>query len=483
MSDLDKLHDVCNKTYKEQAVWFLNCFWEDFAEKEAELIWQYVETNAKLDLENHEEGSSLDEMKAHVFLEKFDETLTVREMRAKLRSTGAIGESERPKTVPLTHYLLYKYNADWRLLVDETRQGDNAEEIEKAEKMLAEVTELFKQSEARAAEARTALNAAVSAENQAKAREAEAVARENDAVARETEAKESEAQAVSRENEAVQRETEAKASEKAAQARDTEAKASHAKSQETEAKSKVDAAAAVEREGEAKAAQSELEEALAALKAEEDAFNKKKADLEKKSQEGGVVSRNKAANELAQLLAEDPLPLRRAKITAEAAVKRAEKTSKAAASAREAAETSAKAASAARVEAEKDAKEAAAARVTAENDAAAASKAREAAASAREAATQARQAAEKARQAASAAREEANKQREAAEKARQDSERAKEAAEKALNDASAKLNEAEAYLEEVKSKPGCSFGAIWWIDRELHEQKKYLPVSKGGIAK
>merc|ERR1711982_218045 len=199
MSDLDKFHDICNKTYKEQGVWFLNCFWEEFAEKEAETIWNYVLTNSTLDLENHEEGSSLDEMKAHVFLEKFDETLTVREMRAKLRSTGAIGETERPKNVPLTHYLLYKYNADWNKLVDETRQGDNAEEIEKAEAMLAEVTAAFKESEARAADARNALNAAVSAENSAKAREAEAVESENQAIQRETEAKASEAQAIQRE--------------------------------------------------------------------------------------------------------------------------------------------------------------------------------------------------------------------------------------------------------------------------------------------
>merc|ERR1712137_795476 len=259
MSDLDKLHDICQKTYKEQGVWFLNCFWEEFAEKEAEIIWQYVATNATLDLENHEEGCGLDEMKAHVFLEKFDETLTVREMRAKLRSTGAIGESERPKTVPLTHYLLYKYNVDWHTLVDETRQGDNKEELEKAEQMLQEVQRAFRESEEKASVARQKFNEAQAAENAAK----------------------------------------------------------------------KDAAQAKEREAEAKSAQQELEAALAALKAEEDAYNQKKAELEKKSQEGGVVSRNKAANELAQLLSEDPLPLRRAKITAEAAVKRSEKATKA----------------------------------------------------------------------------------------------------------------------------------------------------------
>merc|ERR1712137_375478 len=229
-TDLDKLHDICNKTYKEQAVWFLNCFWQDFAEKEAELIWGYVQKNNELDADNHDQGCGLDEMKAHVFLEKFDETLTVREMRAKLRSTGAIGESERPKSVPLTHYLLYKYNANWHTLVDETLQGDNQEEMEKAEALLAEVTAAFKESEARAADARNALNAAVSAENSAKSREADAVARENEAVAsenhavaRETEAKASEAEAVARENEAVESEAEAVARETSARASEAEA--------------------------------------------------------------------------------------------------------------------------------------------------------------------------------------------------------------------------------------------------------------------
>merc|ERR1711879_555469 len=74
-----------------------------------------------------------------------------------------------------------------------------------------------------------------------------------------------------------------------------------------------------------KAAQEELEAALAEVKAQEDAYNGKIADCEKRSEEGGVVSRNKAKAELAQLQAEDPLPLSRAKITLEAARKRAEK--------------------------------------------------------------------------------------------------------------------------------------------------------------
>merc|ERR1712137_453987 len=163
-TDLDKLHAICQKTYKE-----------------AELFWQYVLKNAELDLENHELGCGLDEMKAHVFLEKFDETLTVREMRSKLRSTGAIGESERPKLVPLTHYLLYKYNADWHTLCDETRQGDNKEEMEKAEQMLAEVQAAFKESERAAGVAKQKLQEAQKAEADAKASAEQARQRETQA--------------------------------------------------------------------------------------------------------------------------------------------------------------------------------------------------------------------------------------------------------------------------------------------------------------
>ena len=304
-TDLDKLHAICQKNYKGQAVWFLNCFWEEFAEKEAELIWQYVLKNNELDIENHGDGSGLDEMKAHVFLEKFDETLTVRDMRDKLRATGAIGETERPKTVPLIHYLLYKYNVNWHTLVDEGRQGDNKEEMAKAEKLLAEVQALFQESEARAAEARKALIEAQSAESAAKQREAEAVAaeeaakqreaeakqREAEAVAAEDAAKQRESEAVAAENAAKQRESEALASEEAAKQRESAAKASAVQAKETDAKAQKDAEASKVAEVEAQAAQREVEAALAEVQAQEKAYNDKKADLEKKSEEGGVVSR------------------------------------------------------------------------------------------------------------------------------------------------------------------------------------------------
>lgn len=115
---------------------------------------------------------------------------------------------------------------------------------------------------------------------------------------------------------------------------------------------------------------------------------------------------NKAKAELAQHLAEDPLPLRKAKITQEAAVKKAERATAAAAAARQEA-----------VEATKR---------------------------------------------SAAAKEESVKAKAAAE---------------------AKVAEAEAFLQEVKSKPGAAEGAIWWIERELHEAKAYKPERHGGYRK
>jgi DNA repair exonuclease SbcCD ATPase subunit len=282
-SDLEKLHELCGKNYKDQAIWFLNAFWNSFGQKEAEKVWDYVELCQELD-DARKAGSALDELKAHRFLEKLHDTHTVLQLRAQLRKVGAIGEGERPKTVPISHYFVFHYECDWHHLVNAS-QGDNAEEIARAQREVAEAQE------------------------------------------------------------AVQKAVEA-------------AKA-------------------------AKQAQKELEAALAEVKAQEDARDKKTRELTEKSETGGVVSRNKAKAELAQHLAEDPLPLRKAKITLEAAVKKAEKATKAADAAQENAER--------------------------------------------------------------------------------------------------RLAEAEAYLKEIASKGGSGQGALWWLDRELKEARKYMPVAKGGI--
>ncbi|KAL6051409.1 Merozoite surface protein 3a [Balamuthia mandrillaris] len=295
-NDTEKLGSLCGMTYKDQAIWFLNAFWESFASAEAEKLWGYVLKCGELDGKKAE-GNALDELNAHRFLEQIGETLTVVSLRDKLRSTGAIGQTERPKVVPLTHYLLFKYGVDWHTLVNSA--GDNSEEIAKAQRMLDEVTAAFQEAERQAEYAR-------------------------------------------------------------------------------------------QQEAPFKAAQEEVDAALSEVNAQEEARNNRTAELERKSKEGGVVQQNKAKAELAQHLAEDPLPLRKAKITLEAALKKAEK-------------------------------------------------------------------------------------------ARAPFEEARRRAEEAADEARRKVEEVEAYFEEVKSRPGSPHGRIWWMERELQEQKKYLPASKGGV--
>lgn len=284
-NDHAKLLSLAGLTYTQQAVWFLNGFW-DLHEKAAELMWDWVQAFAKLDLQNGVNGNGLDELNAHRFLESFKETMTVQEMRNKMRATGALEPNERPKVSALIHIAIVKFNLDWHLLVNAS-QGSNPVELKKAQEQLELVRVAFE-----------------------KAREAEAPF---------------------------------------------------------------------------KAAQEELEAALREVKSQETTYQGKIADARKRSEEGGAVSRGKASAELAQLLAEDPLPLRKAKITLEAAQKRAEK--------------------------------------------------------------------------ARAPFLEATERAEAA------------------------FKEAEAYLEEVSKKGGSPRGSLFWLSRQLHEQKKYIPTAKGGISK
>jgi len=137
----------------------------------------------------------------------------------------------------------------------------------------------------------------------------------------------------------------------------------------------------------AKAAEDEQRAALSEVQAQEAAREAKTKELSAKGEnmELGVVARNKAKNELAQHLAEDPLPLRKAKITLEAATKKAEK-----------------------------------ARVAADA--------------------------------------------------------AQDAADAAVAETEVSAAKAQAYLDEVASKSGSGGqGALWWLQRELDEKKKFLP--------
>jgi len=115
MGDKEKLDELTGRSYKDQACWFLNAYWEQFGQKESEKVWAFVKKCGELDETKRSEGCDLDEFKAHRFLEHFHETLTVQAMRDRLRSSGAIiGQIKR---VPLLHILIIKYDIDWHDLV------------------------------------------------------------------------------------------------------------------------------------------------------------------------------------------------------------------------------------------------------------------------------------------------------------------------------------------------------------------------------
>tara|TARA_R110002050_G_scaffold289417_1_gene442061 strand:+ start:191 stop:466 length:276 start_codon:yes stop_codon:yes gene_type:complete len=57
-SDLEKLHELCEKPYAQQAAWFLNAFWNEYGEKEAENVWKWVELCHDLD-DKKKEGNAL----------------------------------------------------------------------------------------------------------------------------------------------------------------------------------------------------------------------------------------------------------------------------------------------------------------------------------------------------------------------------------------------------------------------------------------
>lgn len=245
--------EVTALNHKDQAIWWLNGFWNDGAEEEKETIWELAhlametETGVKVLYGRRKVEANytcdLDEMKAHIFLEKLGETLTVRALRARLKDLDV----DNNKRMAICEYLLAKYNKTPEQVAFANQGGGaSMEELEEAQRQL---------------------EAAMAAMLKAQ--------------------------------EAAQDAAEALAAQKAAEAA-------------------------------LKKAESELRAALEELEAQQAAFDNKKAGFQAKIDDESLSSmkRNMARNELAQMNSEDPLPLRKAKITQAAAVKRAEKARK-----------------------------------------------------------------------------------------------------------------------------------------------------------
>ena len=270
----------------------------------------------------------------------------------------------------------------------------------------------------------------------------EAIKKATESKAAANEASQKAAEAKKAADEAAQRQQEAKtAAEEAAKKAEAAAKASEV--------ANADEAAAIKAQEAAQAAEDEVTKALNDVKAQEEAKENKRAALQKKIETAGLVARNAAIQELDKLDNEDDLPMRRAKTTLEAAQRKAAKATKAATDAKEKASATAALAAEAKQKAEE----------------------------VKEAADVALQAAEEAKQRADEAKEQADAAKAAAIQAQKE-------AEQAVNDANNKVAEAEAYLEEQKRKAeGAGQGALWFMQREVEEKKKFMPARKGCLRK
>mmetsp|Transcript_23200 Transcript_23200/g.48149 ORF Transcript_23200/g.48149 Transcript_23200/m.48149 type:complete len:382 (-) Transcript_23200:49-1194(-) len=358
-SDMEKLSHLNSLVYKQQAIWFLNAFWiqgPKFGSNPEAAEEVWTFHKTCVELDREKKEEGNE-------LNEFD----AHRLLEKCDGALTVQEMRRVlkeidvdfnKMVSLTEFMIYKFGIDWKVLVN-APQGCDMGAINQAQEGLDRANKL--------------LQAAIDAAEKAK---------------------------------------DDHAASQLAEEKSKEEEINSAKAAEESKKAEVVLAEAKE----------QAEAALAELTAQEEAFKKKCDDLEAKGNDDtlGVVKRNKAKAELAMAKAEDPMPLRMAKIHQEAAVRKVTKATVKAGAATAAAETAAKLASEAR---------------------------------------------------------------EAAERAAVEASAAAKAAEEAIPVAQAAFADAEAILEEVKSKnSGSGEGNLWYIDRELEEAKRFLPRSKFAAA-
>ena len=361
-------HQISQLNYKEQACWFLNGFWDadqgDLAHH-AERVWSWHTSFVKLDLQAQRprghDGSELDQVLSAKFLEDMEQTLTSLERKAALQEIDVNNDGK----MALVEYLMYVFKKDAQAVV--VAQQGKAQEIKACQHiidcalgMLPEIKANLKAQR----EAQREVNAALKTAKAAKA-EAEAAL-------------------------AVQMQAEKELREALQQL---------------------------------EMAKAELQAAVDELQRQEEFVQNEMARLQAIAEDAscGIVSKGKAANQLNALHDEDPMPLRKAKITQEAALRAVEKRERAAV--KKHAEASAKM-DICRCKFE----------------------------------------------------EQQNKELEL--EARQaELDAAIHELEASYAEMNTRMSEAQAAIEELK-KQTCGLGAVWWMERELYEADESLPRSK-----
>jgi len=418
---------ICQKTHTDQAKWFLNGFWAEGLEAHKEAIWEYthmfieIETGKKIlygaKKFHLEEKCDLDEMQAHQLLEKIGETLTVKELRARLKKLD-IDSNNR---LCITEFLTDKYTKTPQEVLDSPQGGVDPDILEEAQQKCDEAQASLDTATEAAEIAEKNKNIAKAATDEAAKTHAAAEKAANDAKV-----------ALDESNQAAS--SAAVALEKSNQLAETAKEKT--KAQEEELKNQ-------------KQANEEARVAVEALEAEEKAYNEKISNLEDKVKDTGLsaVKKGSFVNQLAQLKSEDPMPLRKAKITQGSCLKKQKKATKKAEKVTEQCRE-------AQVEAEKALKESNIKKEEADNAAVASAKAKEEADSTAEA--------------ANLAKKDAETKQEAAEEAEQKARGAQEEAAK-------KFQDAHEYLKELNNKDEPPKGALWWMERIMQEKEKFMP--------
>lgn len=127
-ADLSTFKKLTASKYIDQAKWYLNGFWADGGETNAENIFKWTQKFIELD-KNKKNGVSLAEDMAHKFLESIGETLTVLELRARLRKIDVDADGK----MALLEYLLFRLEKSISACVNNPQGGgDNKAEVDAA---------------------------------------------------------------------------------------------------------------------------------------------------------------------------------------------------------------------------------------------------------------------------------------------------------------------------------------------------------------
>jgi len=167
-------------SHTDQAIWFLNGFYEDgLGDTGAEEIWHithkfieietgrrkyYGARSKKMSQDDHKEGQSLDQFQSHRFLEHAGETKTASQLRKDLSTIDV----DKNNKMSLTEFLMFKYNKTAPEVINAPQGGGDTKELKSAEAKMVAARESLDELNERLAKAQEAEDKTRKAEAEAK---------------------------------------------------------------------------------------------------------------------------------------------------------------------------------------------------------------------------------------------------------------------------------------------------------------------------